>query len=260
MKQCYFCNHSIPDDAVVCPMCGMEVIEEKGNKPFVEKQSYKINVEASSRKDEKQFSFRKGLSSLSHYGTFLARKTVHPLESIPDLNILTLYGYLTLVISAVLSAGIVTRVVGALENTYQVLSSISILPVLSFSYSWLEWLIKLSLFFFLNYLLYGILSYLFQKNKVEGPSTFGSWLAEFSAMNALYILILLAFFLLSFVAPIGLGIPALLFVAIHQLSYLVSFLLTIDNINANKKYYQGLISTSIHFLLMVVIGYLLIKI
>lgn len=259
MKQCYFCNHYIPEDAVVCPMCGMEVIEEKENESSIEKQPYKINFETISRKDENKFSLREGFSSLSHYGTFLWGKILHPQDNSSDVSVKTFYGYLTLVISALLSAGIVTRVVGALDSSYQVLSSISILPILSFSYDWPEWLIKLSILFFLHYFLYGVLSYLFKRNKVEGTSTFGSWLPYYSAMNALYILILLVFFLLSLVAPIGLGIPALLFVAIHQLSFVVSFLLTLDGINENKTYYQGLVSTSIHFLLMMVIGYLLIK-
>ena len=135
MKQCYFCNQSIPMDAKKCPMCGMDVNEEQSLTPEIENQTYNINFNPVSRKEEKRFSFLKDFSTFSEYLHYLTRKVTHPQETDFSTGGSSLYGYLTILISTLLAAGTATRVAATWEQTYQTLASISILPVVSFSFN-----------------------------------------------------------------------------------------------------------------------------
>lgn len=260
MKQCYFCNQTIPADAEKCPMCGMDLSEESSTAPELEKEAYKINFNPVSRKDEKRFSFLKSFSAFSHYLSYLTRKVTHPQETDFSISKSALYGYLTLIFSAFLAAGTITRVFAIWEETYQTLATISILPVMTFSFNTVEWFIKLSVFFFVFAYLFSFISFIFQKNQSEEQYTFNLWLTHFAGMNAIYLFILAGFFVLTLIAPLALGIPAVIFIMVYLMSYTVSFSLSLGGTNANKRYYQGLIASSIHFLLMVAFGYLLIKI
>lgn len=260
MKQCYFCKQSIPADAETCPMCGMDLSVEESTAPEIEKQTYKINFNPVSRKEEKQFSFLMCFSTFSHYLYYLTRKVTHPQETDFSVTKSSLYGYLTLIISALLAAGTATRVAAAWEETYQTLAAISILPVVTFSFNAVEWFIKLSVFFFVFVYLFSFISFVFHKKQSEEQYSFNWWLTHFSGMNAIYLFLLAGFFILTLIAPLALGIPAVIFIFLYLMSYTVSFLLSLGGANTNKRYYQGLIASNIHFLLMLALGYLLIKI
>lgn len=260
MKHCYFCNQIIPEEAKTCPMCGMNLSEEPSTAPEVDKQTYKINFNPVSRKEEKSFNFLKSFSTFSHYLYYLTRKVTHPQETDFSVTKSSLYGYLTLIISALFAAGTTTRVAATWEETYQTLAAISILPVMSFSFHAVEWFIKLSVFFFAFAYLYSFISFIFQKNQSEEHYSFSQWLTHFGGMNAIYLFILAGFFILTLIAPLALGIPAVLFILLYLLSYTISFSLSLGGTNVNKRYYQGLVASSIHFLLMVAFGYFLLKI
>ena len=260
MKQCYFCNQSIPMDAKKCPMSGMDVTEEQSTTSEIENQTYNINFNPVSRKEEKRFNFLKSFSTFSQYLHYLTRKVTHPQETDLSLSGSSLYGYLTILLSALLAAGTATRVAATWDQTYQTLASISILPVVSFSFNAIEWFMKLSLFFFVYAYLYGFISFIFQKNQSEEEYSFAFWLTHFGGMNALSLFVLGGCFILSLIAPLALGIPALIFIFLYLMSYTLSFALSLGGTNINKRYYQGIIASSIHFLLLLAFGYLLVKI
>lgn len=260
MKQCYFCNQAIPDDAHICPMCGMELPEYNQSTPVSDLQPHAVNFDAISRKDDNQINPHTMLESLMDYVYYLANKIKKPFETDSTHLNANFYGYFTIIFSAFLLAGTVTRIVAAWEDTYSILSSISILPVATFTFNWIEWFIKLAIFFFVYAYFISYIAFLFQRSKEDHDFSFSEWVLDFTGMNALYSFVLIIVFLTTLIAPLALGIPTLLFVFIYLISYVVGFLISLKGTNINKIYYQGLISISIHFLIMAAVGYLLIKI
>lgn len=261
MKSCYYCNHPISDNQIICPMCGMENPDENHQQDItIEKQQYKINSTPVSRKEDKLFGLKNNFLHVIHHLTYLSTKISQPQSHMDENQIPSIFGYLTIAFASLLSAGTLTRVIGAWDSTYQLFSSISILPVMNVTFNGIEWLLKLTIFFFISAFLLALMAFSFARNKTEYPLLFNSWLIHFSGMNAFSLILLFISFILAIIAPLGLGIPALLVVAIHQLNYLVNFLLSLKGDNEDKVYYQGFATISSHFLLMSAILYLLIKI
>ncbi|HRF51935.1 MAG TPA: hypothetical protein PKV29_04615, partial [Trichococcus flocculiformis] len=69
-----------------------------------------------------------------------------------------LYGYFTFVLSALLSAGLVTRIAVALTKQYDLLSQISLLPSVTFQIEPVVWFMKNFLLFLTFYYLYPLLA------------------------------------------------------------------------------------------------------
>lgn len=251
MKKCFYCQSTIPADAATCPMCGLDLTEVETS----ENRTQKV-----SRKDKHQFSFKKIMAPFLSYVRYMAAHVRTPFKTSYPNEVYPLHGYITVLLSALFSAGIVTRVVAALDQTYQFFISISILPALVVNFNGFEWFLKLSIFFFFNIIVLTGLSYLFKSKDKAQTATFNHWLAYFTSINTLYHILLIVFFIVAMVVPIGLGVPALLFVCLYHLSYIISYIFTLENEKTSKKFYQALISLSVYYIVMALTGYLLIRI
>lgn len=268
MKECYFCSSTIPEDATVCPMCGLDLsevdtppVEPEKEEPVV--TTYVPNQEAKSRKAENGLHFKKIGVTFLNYFTYYFKKVTHPVQIGERSERHPFYGYVNVLLASLFSAGIITRVADALDRSYQFMLDISILPSLTFELNGFEWFWKWTLFFLVYFLLYSILSYLFKKYSTKQPLNFHNWVTQFTSMNTFYFLLLCVFFILAMIVPLGLAAIVLLIVFLHSLSYLIAFITTLYSEDRegkeNKTFYQGLIGISIHCIVMVIFAYFLLK-
>lgn len=269
MKECYFCNSAIPEDATVCPMCGLDLTEVETKATSVEEvqpetPSYNPNKKIESRREENGLNFKKIAASFLHYFTYHFKKVSQPVHIDYRAERHPFYGYVNMIVAAFFTAGIITRVATALDGAYQFMLDLSILPTLTFEISAFEWFWKLSVFFIIYFFLYSLLAYLFKKLSTKQTLNFHNWVTQFTSMNALFFLILCLAFLLAMVVPIGLAVPVLLIVVLHNLSYLVAFNSTLYSDGRegkeSKTFYQALLGMSLHTIIMAFAAYLLIKI
>ena len=266
MKECYFCKSIIPEDATICPMCDSDLTEVENkaveNPPIPEE--YTLNQEKKSRKLERSISFKKITNSFINYIIYSVKRISHPVQIDQRSERHPIYGYITLLLSSLLSAGILTRVFAALEDTYKFMLDISILPTLTFTFRPFEWFWKLTIFFICYFILFTLVSYLFKKASSKEPLNFNNWVTQYTAMNTFYFVLLMLVFILAMVLPLGLAVPAMLVTFLYCLSYIISFVATLYNIDRatseNKTFYQALIGVSVHFLIMSFVAYLLFKI
>lgn len=174
------------------------------------------------------------------------------------------YGYVNLVVSALLSAAIVARLGYAFQNTYDFLRDISILPILDFQMNVWEWFWKAAVFFFSYYLLYPALTFLFRKATLLRPLSFHTGVTRFAGMNAAMYLLLWVAFLMSLVAPLALAFFIIFFLLIHALSYTAAFVTSLHQPplegREEKVLYQSYIGIALHAIVIMAVFYLLLKV
>lgn len=270
MKECYFCNSSIPNDATVCPMCGLDlteveetIVEEDVEIQETEIPAYSPNKKIKSRREENGMNFEKVSTTFTNYFRYYLKKVTHPVQIDYRSERHPFYGYVNILVASLFSAGIITRVVSAMDETYQFMLELSILPSLTFEMNRFEWFWKLSIFFLFFFFLYGATAYLFKKLSTKQPLNFHNWMTQFSSMNAFYFLLLCVAFLLAMLVPIGLAVPSLLLTLLHAMAYLIAFHTTLYTTDRegkeNKTFYQALLGMSLHFIIMTILAYFLIK-
>lgn len=268
MKECYFCSSIIPENATTCPMCGLDLTEVET--PQADKQNRHIHPAQSptEKKEVKQAREDANLNKIGKvfgsYFIYYFKKITHPVSLDQRTERHPFFGYLNILLASFFSAGIITRVAAALDDSYQFMVDISILPTITFELKPFEWFWKYSLFFILFFLLLTLITFLFKKMATNQPLDFHNWVTQFTGTNALYFLLLFLTFLVTMVAPIALAVPALLMVLLYIVSQVLAFIVSLYDLTRagkeNKTYYQVLFGISVHLLVMTVIGYLLMKI
>lgn len=264
MKECYFCQSIIPEDATVCPMCDSDLtqVESKAVDATLNPEPYIFNQEVKSRKLEKSFSFTKLAHAVVSYVNYHIHRFSDPI-SVSETEHTAGFGYVTILLASLLSASIVTKVVGALDEAYHFMMSISILPTLTVKFQPMQWFWKASVFFVIYFLLLAFFSFLFKKAAATEPVNFNHWVTQYTASNIFFFFVLIITFLLALVLPLALAIPCLLIVILHAISYVISFISSLFTMErkstVNRTFYQSLVGISIHFLIMSFIAYFLIK-
>ncbi len=278
MKICIYCHNRIPKEALICPMCGSDVsgsdaihqdefyqstLFEDSTEKFVDltADEDEEKTAAALRAEKQPFSFNEAKHKLSRYIRFLWKKMQDPAESRKSRREShNLYGYITFIISALLSAGLVTRIAVALANQYDLMSQISLLPAVTFEVEPVIWFMKSFLLFVAFYYLYPLLAYLIKTIFLHRSNDFHNWMTQYAGMNAFGLLLLGTAFVASLIAPILLAVPVLLLFLVHLSSYLVTFIASLyQTINETKRdtLYLCLGGISAHLLLMTTITYLL---
>ena len=278
MKICTYCHNRIPKEALICPMCGSDVsgsdaihqddfyqstLFEDNTENFVDLTADEDDetAEAASRAEKQAFSFNEALNKFIRYVRFLWKKMKDPAESRKSRREShNLYGYFTFVLSALLSAGLVTRIAVALANQYDLLSQISLLPTVTFQVEPVVWFMKNFLLFLAFYYLYPFLAYLIKTFFLHRRHAFHNWMTQYAGMNAFALLLLGTAFVISLIAPILMAVPVLLLFLVHLSSYLVTFIASLyQTINETKRdtLYLCLGGISAHLLLMMTIAYVL---
>ena len=277
MKICIYCHNRIPKEALICPMCGSDVsgseaIPKKKKKKttlFEESTEHILDVtaddeaysEATSRAEKQSFTFNEAKHKATRYIRFLWKKMKDPAETRKSRREShNLYGYFTFVLSALLSAGLVTRIAVALIKQYDLLSQISLLPSVTFQIEPVVWFMKNFLLFLTFYYLYPLLAYLIKTFFLHRRHALHNWMTQYAGMNAFGLLLLSAAFVISLIAPILMAIPVLLLFLVHLSSYLVTFIASLyQTINETKRdtLYLCLGGISAHLLLVMTFAYLL---
>ena len=270
MKECYFCHSEIPEDSVICPMCGSDLTDvESMNKtdfsnpsvlePATSKQQSKT------RRKKSSFNLKTVLNSALNYLLFNIKRCVHPLRegTVSERN--SFYGYINIIVASIISSVILARTLSAFEKSYQLLSQISILPSLTFQFNLFEWVWKLSVFFIVYFLLLPIILFLFKKITSKQSLAFHSGVTQFAGMSSLLYFILIIGLMINFIAPLGMALPVILIIFLHCLSYQVAFVSSV-HLNFNKqetsmsKLFQlSLLGMIIHSVFLFIIAYILIK-
>ena len=278
MKICVYCHNRIPKEALICPMCGSDVsgseaipqdafyqstLFEESKKNFVDltADDDEDYSDAASRAEKQAFSFNEAKNKSIRYIRFLWTKMKDPAETRKSRREShNLYGYFTFVLSALLSAGLVTRIAVALVDQYDLLSQISLLPTVTFQAEPVVWFMKNFLLFLLFYYIYPFLAYFIKTFFLHRRHAFHNWMTQYAGMNAFGLLLLGAAFVISLIAPILMAVPVLLLFLIHLSSYLVTFIASLyQTINETKwdTLYLCLGGISAHLLLMMTLAYLL---
>lgn len=275
MKECYFCHNEIPEDSKVCPMCGSDLTQVENTEQtaeteevlrYVVKPEDYIKSEAGSpRRSKKGVHFGGILNAAANYLSFNAKRILHPVQNTNRSERNSIYGYLNLLLASLLSASILTRMAFALDRSYQLLTQISILPTMTFRFNVLEWLWKLSIFFFAYFILLPFLVYLIRKITKKEPFAFHNWITQFVGMNSFFYLLLWIAFFVSLAAPLSMALPIMLILVLHCLSYLAAFVSSLhqqlqEGIDRNKIFQQTLLGISLHFILVSGLALVLFKI
>lgn len=275
MKICVYCHNRIPKEALVCPMCGSDVsgsdaihqdefyqstLFEDNTENFVD-LTVDGDAESASRAGKQAFSFNEALNKFIRYIRFLWKKMKDPAETRKSRREShNLYGYFTFVLSALLSAGLLTRIAVALVKQYDLLSQISLLPTVTFQVEPVVWFMKNFLLFLMFYCFYPFLAYLIKTFFLHRRHAFHNWMTQYAGMNAFGLLLLGAAFVISLIAPILMAVPVLLLFLVQLSSYLVTFIASLyQTINETKRdtLYLCLGGISAHLLLMMTLAYLL---
>lgn len=277
MKICVYCHNRIPKEALICPMCGSDV---SGSEAIPQDEFYQSTLfeestenildltaddeeysEAASRAEKQSFTFNKAKHKATRYIRFLWKKMKDPAETRKSRREShNLYGYFTFVLSALLSAGLVTRIAVALTKQYDLLSQISLLPSVTFQIEPVVWFMKNFLLFLAFYYLYPFLAYLIKTFFLHRRHAFHNWMTQYAGMNAFGLLLLGTAFVISLIAPILMAVPVLLLFLVHLSSYLVTFIASLyQTINETKRdtLYLCLGGISAQLLLMMTLAYLL---
>ena len=277
MKICIYCHNRIPKEALICPMCGSDV---SGSEAIPQDAFYQSTLfeastehildvtaddeaysEATSRAEKQSFTFNEAKHKATRYIRFLWKKMKDPAETRKSRREShNLYGYFTFVLSALLSAGLVTRIAVALIKQYDLLSQISLLPSVTFQIEPVVWFMKNFLLFLTFYYLYPLLAYLIKTFFLHRRHALHNWMTQYAGMNAFGLLLLSAAFVISLIAPILMAIPVLLLFLVHLSSYLVTFIASLyQTINETKRdtLYLCLGGISAHLLLVMTFAYLL---
>jgi len=278
MKICIYCHNRIPKEALICPMCGSDV---SGSEAIPQDEFYQSTLfeenaanfvdltadeaeyaaESASRAEKQAFSLNEAKNKFIRYIRFLWKKMQDPAETRKSRREShDLYGYFTFVLSALLSAGLVTRVAVALVKQYDLLSQISLLPTIAFKAEPVVWFMKSFLLFVAFYYLYPALAYLIKTFFLHRRHAFHNWMTQYAGMNAFGLLLLGAAFVCSLIAPVLLAVPVLLLFLVHLSSYLVTFIASLyQTINETKRdtLYLCLGGISAHLLLMLTFAYVL---
>lgn len=278
MRICIYCHNRIPKEALICPMCGSDVSDseaipqdefyqstlfEENTANFVDLTADEDEEDAASgsRTEKQAFSFDEAKNKFIRYMRFLWKKMKDPAETRKSRREShNLYGYFTFVLSALLSAGLVTRIAVALVNQYDLLSQISLLPTVTFHVEPVVWYMKNFLLFLAFYYLYPLLVYFIKTFFLHRRHAFHNWMTQYAGMNAFGLLLLGTAFLISLIAPILMAVPVLLLFLVHLSSYLVTFIASLyQTINETKRdtLYLCLGGISAHLLLMMSWAYLL---
>lgn len=273
MKECYYCHNKIPEDAIICPMCGSDLctIEEYKSSPNISKEEPSHTQESFPR--EKSGTRRKKSSSkrnrLLHasiqYLVFNAKHSVHPIQNESEFETSPVFGYVNIILASILSSTILTRIASAIESSYQFLSKISILPNLTFSFNLFEWIWKLSIIFILYFLFLPTIFYFLKRITKKQSLIFHNTVTQFVGMNSSTYLLLWIGLIINLIAPLALALPVILMIVIHSLSYLVSFVSATQlyfNQQGNsisKSFQWSLLGISVHSILVFTIAYILIK-
>ena len=217
--------------------------------------------EATSRAEKQSFTFNEAKHKATRYIRFLWKKMKDPAETRKSRREShNLYGYFTFVLSALLSAGLVSRIAVALIKQYDLLSQISLLPSVTFQIEPVVWFMKNFLLFLTFYYLYPLLAYLIKTFFLHRRHALHNWMTQYAGMNAFGLLLLSAAFVISLIAPILMAIPVLLLFLVHLSSYLVTFIASLyQTINETKRdtLYLCLGGISAHLLLVMTFAYLL---
>ena len=277
MKICIYCHNRIPKEALICPMCGSDV---SGSEAIPQDAFYQSTLfeastehildvtaddeaysEATSRAEKQSFTFNEAKHKATRYIRFLWKKMKDPAETRKSRREShNLYGYFTFVLSALLSAGLVTRIAVALTKQYDLLSQISLLPSVTFQIEPVVWFMKNFLLFLTFYYRYPLLAYLIKTFFLHRRHALHNWMTQYAGMNAFGLLLLSAAFVISLIAPILMAIPVLLLFLVHLSSYLVTFIASLyQTINETKRdtLYLCLGGISAHLLLVMTFAYLL---
>ena len=277
MKICIYCHNRIPKEASICPMCGSDV---SGSEAIPQDAFYQSTLfeastehildvtaddeaysEATSRAEKQSFTFNEAKHKATRYIRFLWKKMKDPAETRKSRREShNLYGYFTFVLSALLSAGLVSRIAVALIKQYDLLSQISLLPSVTFQIEPVVWFMKNFLLFLTFYYLYPLLAYLIKTFFLHRRHALHNWMTQYAGMNAFGLLLLSAAFVISLIAPILMAIPVLLLFLVHLSSYLVTFIASLyQTINETKRdtLYLCLGGISAHLLLVMTFAYLL---
>ena len=277
MKICIYCHNRIQKEALICPMCGSDVSGSEAipqdafyqSTLFEESTEHILDVtaddeaysEATSRAEKQSFTFNEAKHKATRYIRFLWKKMKDPAETRKSRREShNLYGYFTFVLSALLSAGLVTRIAVALTKQYDLLSQISLLPSVTFQIEPVVWFMKNFLLFLTFYYLYPLLAYLIKTFFLHRRHALHTWMTQYAGMNAFGLLLLSAAFVISLIAPILMAIPVLLLFLVHLSSYLVTFIASLyQTINETKRdtLYLCLGGISAHLLLVMTFAYLL---
>lgn len=277
MKICIYCHNRIPKEALICPMCGSDVSGSEAipqnafyqSTLFEESTEHILDVtaddeaysEATSRAEKQSFTFNEAKHKATRYIRFLWKKMKDPAETRKSRREShNLYGYFTFVLSALLSAGLVTRIAVALTKQYDLLSQISLLPSVTFQIEPVVWFMKNFLLFLTFFYLYPLLAYLIKTFFLHRRHALHNWMTQYAGMNAFGLLLLSAAFVISLIAPILMAIPVLLLFLVHLSSYLVTFIASLyQTINETKRdtLYLCLGGISAHLLLVMTFAYLL---
>ncbi|UJF16525.1 hypothetical protein LZ578_05325 [Jeotgalibaca sp. MA1X17-3] len=273
MKECYFCHNEIPKDAIICPMCGSDLstVEEYKPSPNPSKEEPRYTQESFPREKSgtrrKKSSFKLNLlwQASIHYLAFNLKRSIDPIQNESEFEKSPIFGYVNIVLASILSSVILARIVSAIENSYQLLSQISILPNLIFQFNLFEWIWKLSIIFILFFLFFPIILYIFKRITKKESFIFHNTITPFVGMNSFTYLLLWIGLIMNLIAPLAMALPAILLIFIHSLSYFVSFVsathlyFTQQGNSISKSFQWSLFGVSIHSILLSTIAYIFIK-
>lgn len=276
MKICIYCHNSIPKEALICPMCGSDVSASDAihKDAFHQSTLFEDNPDDGvaisneedffphSRSENSTFSFGQLRGKVTRYFSFLWKKMKNPYEARKTRrDTHNLYGYFTFIVSALLSAGLCTRITVAFAVQYDLLSQISLLPTVSFKIEPVIIFMKICLLLLLFYLLFPMVSYIIKTYFLHRRHAFHNWITQFAGMNAFSFVLLVIAFTFSMIAPILMAVPVILFFLIHLMSYLITYIASLYQTINETKYdtiYLCLGGISAHLIIMISIAYLLI--
>lgn len=272
MKECYFCHNEIPKGAIICPMCGSDLsnVEEHNSantskeEPHYTQESFP-REKSETRRKKSSFKLKLLWQASIHYLAFNLKRSVHPIQNESEFETSPVFGYVNIVLASILSSVILARIVSAIENSYQFLSQISILPNLTFDFNLFEWIWKLSVIFISYFLLLPIILYIFKRITKKQSLVFHNTVTQFVGMNSFTYLLLWIGLFVNLIAPLAMALPVILLIFIHSLSYLVSFVSAThlyfnqQEESMNKSFQWSLFGVSVHSILLFTIAYIFIK-
>lgn len=199
------------------------------------------------RRAEKEFrmknndhSYKNIFNRLQAYVAFFKQKLVKPSEVLQrQRNNHSHYGYVTNILATIMTAFIVTRLIESAIERYNFLAELSVLPIFTTTPNYLFVFVKLLVVFASFYFGMAFINFTLKKVMLKRQHVLKYWMTEYIGMNTVGLFILVLTFVLTLISPVGLFIVNVFLLAIHLLSFVVTFVAsfyktvnetTIDNI------------------------------